>query len=169
MGAGKVLMYDIETWVPSEEKYRETHSCSYLGDWQARRTGLRYRDGDGKLQYAHTLNNTGIASPRILVPFLENHQQADGGIKVPVALRRLDPAFAGFRIAVVSDILTDRVVRVTHANWGGSRGKVAAMAVGGWIPLVLHAVCDGCSTIGFGEHSPAIYKEFGFCVALCHC
>lgn len=87
MGAGKVLMYDIETWVPSEEKYRETHSCSYLGDWQARRTGLRYRDEHGKLVYAHTLNNTGIAAPRILVPLLENHQQADGTIRVPGALR----------------------------------------------------------------------------------
>ena len=87
MGAGKVLMYDIETWVPSEGKYRETHSCSYLGDWQARRTGLRYRDEHGKLVYAHTLNNTGIATPRILVPLLENHQQADGTIRVPEALR----------------------------------------------------------------------------------
>lgn len=87
MGAGKVLMYDIETWVPSEEKYRETHSCSYLGDWQARRTGLRYRDAEGKLLYAHTLNNTGIAVPRALVPFLENHQQADGTIRIPAALR----------------------------------------------------------------------------------
>ncbi|MGX9686815.1 serine--tRNA ligase [Deinococcus wulumuqiensis] len=87
MGAGKVLMYDLETWVPSEAKYRETHSCSYLGDWQARRTGLRYRDEAGKLQYAHTLNNTGIASPRILVPLLENHQQRDGTVRVPAALR----------------------------------------------------------------------------------
>ncbi|UBV42170.1 serine--tRNA ligase [Deinococcus taeanensis] len=87
MGAGKVLMYDIETWVPSEEKYRETHSCSYLGDWQARRTGLRYRDEQGKLVYAHTLNNTGVAAPRILVPLLENHQQADGTVRVPEALR----------------------------------------------------------------------------------
>ena len=87
MGAGKVLMYDIETWVPSEQKYRETHSCSYLGDWQARRTGLRYRDEHGKLLYAHTLNNTGIASPRILVPLLENHQQVDGTVRVPAALR----------------------------------------------------------------------------------
>ncbi|MCP2015766.1 seryl-tRNA synthetase [Deinococcus sp. HSC-46F16] len=87
MGAGKVLMYDLETWVPSEEKYRETHSCSYLGDWQARRTGLRYRDESGRLVYAHTLNNTGIASPRILVPLLENHQQADGTVRVPAALR----------------------------------------------------------------------------------
>jgi len=87
MGAGKVLMYDIETWVPSEEKYRETHSCSYLGDWQARRTGLRYRDDHGKLVYAHTLNNTGVAVPRLLVPLLENHQQADGTVRVPAALR----------------------------------------------------------------------------------
>jgi seryl-tRNA synthetase len=87
MGAGKVVMYDLETWVPSEQMYRETHSCSYLGDWQARRTGLRYRDEDGKLTYAHTLNNTGIATPRILVPFLENHQQADGTIRIPPALR----------------------------------------------------------------------------------
>ncbi|WP_221089478.1 serine--tRNA ligase [Deinococcus aquaedulcis] len=87
MGAGKVLMYDLETWVPSEGLYRETHSCSYLGDWQARRTGLRYRDEHGKLLYAHTLNNTGIAVPRILVPLLENHQQADGTVRVPEALR----------------------------------------------------------------------------------
>ena len=87
MGAGKVLMYDIEAWVPSEGLYRETHSCSYLGDWQARRTGLRYKGEDGKIHFAHTLNNTGIAAPRILVPFLENHQQADGKIKVPAALR----------------------------------------------------------------------------------
>ncbi|CAM3253788.1 serine--tRNA ligase [Deinococcus saxicola] len=87
MGAGKVLMYDLESWVPSENLYRETHSCSYLGDWQARRTGLRYRDEDGKLTFAYTLNNTGIATPRILVPFLENHQQADGTIRVPEALR----------------------------------------------------------------------------------
>jgi seryl-tRNA synthetase len=87
MGAGKVLMYDIETWVPSEQVYRETHSCSYLGDWQARRTGLRYRAEDGRLVYAHTLNNTGIATPRILVPFLENHQQRDGTVRVPAALQ----------------------------------------------------------------------------------
>lgn len=87
MGAGKALMYDIEAWVPSEGVYRETHSCSYLGDWQARRTGLRYRDEHGKPQFVHTLNNTGIATPRILVPFLENHQQSDGTIRIPAALQ----------------------------------------------------------------------------------
>ncbi|AFZ68689.1 serine--tRNA ligase [Deinococcus peraridilitoris] len=87
MGRGKLMMYDIETWVPSEGRYRETHSCSYLGDWQARRTNLRYRDEDGKVKFAHTLNNTGIAVPRILVPFLENHQQEDGRVRIPEALR----------------------------------------------------------------------------------
>lgn len=87
MGAGKVRMHDIESWVPSEQKYRETHSCSSLGDWQARRTSLRYRDSEGKVQFCHTLNNTAIATPRILVPFLEVHQQADGTIRVPAALQ----------------------------------------------------------------------------------
>jgi seryl-tRNA synthetase len=79
-------MYDVEAWVPSEGKYRETHSCSSLHDWQARRTQTRYRDNDNKVQFVHTLNNTAIATPRILVPFLENHQQADGTIKVPKKL-----------------------------------------------------------------------------------
>ncbi len=87
MGAGKVRMYDIEAWVPSENKYRETHSCSSLHDWQARRTQTRYRDSDNKVQFVHTLNNTAIATPRILVPFLENHQLADGTIRVPEKLR----------------------------------------------------------------------------------
>jgi seryl-tRNA synthetase len=87
MGAGKVRMYDVEAWVPSENKYRETHSCSALGDWQARRTNTRYRDSDGKVQYVYTLNNTAIATPRIIVPFLENHQLADGTIRVPEKLR----------------------------------------------------------------------------------
>jgi seryl-tRNA synthetase len=87
MGAGKVKMFDVECWVPSEEKYRETHSCSALHDWQARRTETRYRDSEGKVMYCHTLNNTAVATPRILVPYLENHQQADGRVYVPQALR----------------------------------------------------------------------------------
>jgi seryl-tRNA synthetase len=87
MGTGKVRMYDVEAWVPSEQKYRETHSCSSLYDWQARRTQTRYRDADNKVQYVYTLNNTAIATPRILVPFLENHQQSDGTIRVPEKLR----------------------------------------------------------------------------------
>lgn len=87
MGDGKVGMYDLECWVPSENRYRETHSCSYLHDWQARRANLRYRDEDGQVKFVHTLNNTAIASPRILIPLLETHQQADGSIRIPEALR----------------------------------------------------------------------------------
>jgi seryl-tRNA synthetase len=87
MGAGKVRMHDVEAWVPSEQTYRETHSCSSLHDWQARRANLRYRDANGDLHFCHTLNNTAIATPRLLVPLLENHQQADGSIRVPLVLR----------------------------------------------------------------------------------
>ncbi len=87
MGAGKFKMFDIETWVPSENLYRETHSCSNLHDWQARRSNLRYRDEGGTVRFCHTLNNTAIATPRILVPFLEQHQQANGKIRIPPALR----------------------------------------------------------------------------------
>ncbi|MEO8142306.1 MAG: aminoacyl--tRNA ligase-related protein, partial [Sphingomicrobium sp.] len=89
MGLGKYRMNDIESWVPSLNKYRETHSCSTLHDWQARRANLRYRDADGKVRFAHTLNNTALASPRILVPLLENHQTADGRVRLPEAIRQL--------------------------------------------------------------------------------
>lgn len=89
MGLGKFRMNDIESWVPSLGKYRETHSCSTLHDWQARRANLRYRGTDGKVRFAHTLNNTALASPRILVPLLENHQQADGRVRLPSALQEL--------------------------------------------------------------------------------
>lgn len=93
MGLGKVRMFDIEAWVPSQEKYRETHSCSMLYDWQARRTKLRYRSIDtGEIKFCHTLNNTAIATPRIMVPFLENHQRENGSISLP---KILQPYFAG--------------------------------------------------------------------------
>ena len=87
MGAGKYRMHDIECWVPSEKRYRETHSCSSLHDWQARRANLRYRDQDDKVKFMHTLNNTAVATPRILIPLIENHQLADGAIRVPRALQ----------------------------------------------------------------------------------
>lgn len=87
MGDGKVGMYDLECWLPSEQRYRETHSCSYFHDWQARRANIRYRDEEGKVRFVHTLNNTAIASPRIMLPLLEVHQQADGSVKIPSALR----------------------------------------------------------------------------------
>jgi seryl-tRNA synthetase len=89
MGLGKYRMNDIESWVPSLAKYRETHSCSTLHDWQARRANLRYRGVDGKVRFAHTLNNTALASPRILVPLLENHQTDDGRVRLPKALQEL--------------------------------------------------------------------------------
>ncbi|MDQ8756303.1 serine--tRNA ligase [Sphingosinicella sp. LHD-64] len=86
MGNGKFRMNDIESWVPSLAKYRETHSCSTLHDWQARRANLRWRDEERKVRFVHTLNNTALASPRILVPLLENHQTADGRVKLPAPL-----------------------------------------------------------------------------------
>ena len=89
MGLGKFRMNDIESWVPSLSKYRETHSCSTLHDWQARRANLRWRDEERKVRFVHTLNNTALASPRILVPLLENHQQADGRVRLPEAIQPL--------------------------------------------------------------------------------
>lgn len=88
MGAGKYRMYDIETWMPGRNSYGETHSDSNMGDWQARRLKIRYRDKDGKIKIAHTLNNTAIASPRILIPILENYQQKDGSVKIPKILQK---------------------------------------------------------------------------------
>ncbi|SYX86083.1 serine--tRNA ligase [Paenibacillus alvei] len=79
--------YDIETWMPSRHQFGETHSASNLLDFQARRCNIRYRDEAGELQYCHTLNNTAVASPRILIPLLENHQQEDGTIRIPRALQ----------------------------------------------------------------------------------
>jgi len=87
MGAGKVRMWDIETWIPTQQLYRETHSNSEFYDWQARRADLRYRGEDGKVRHVYTLNNTVVATPRILAPLIEVHQQSDGTVRVPRALR----------------------------------------------------------------------------------
>ena len=72
--------------MPSEEKYRETHSASYFHDFQTRRLNIRYRDTEGNLKFAHSLNNTALATPRFLAIIVENYQQADGTIRVPEAL-----------------------------------------------------------------------------------
>jgi len=85
VGLGQVKKYDIEAWVPSKNNYLETHSASYFHDFQTRRLNIKY-DDVGKKRYAHSLNNTAMAFPRILVPILENYQQADGSIKVPEVL-----------------------------------------------------------------------------------
>jgi len=87
LGRGQVKKYDIETYMPSRGNYGETHSASRFYDFQARRLILRYRDENGKLQFCHTLNNTVIASPRVLIPILELYQNADGTVTVPTVLR----------------------------------------------------------------------------------
>jgi len=90
---GQVKRYDIEAWVPSQGKYRETHSDSYLFDFQTRRLNIRYRTKDNKIKFAHSLNNTGIAVPRILIPIIENYQQKDSSILVPKVLQK----YTGFK------------------------------------------------------------------------
>jgi seryl-tRNA synthetase len=87
LGDAKVKGYDLECWIPSEQRYRETHSDSYFHDYQARRADLRYRDSGGTVRYVHTLNNTALASVRTIIALLENHQQADGTVSIPAALR----------------------------------------------------------------------------------
>ncbi len=87
LGQGQVRKHDIETWMPSRGAYSETHSCSTFHEFQARRLQLRYKDKNGQNRICHTLNNTAIASPRVLIPLLENHQRADGSIHIPEALR----------------------------------------------------------------------------------
>jgi seryl-tRNA synthetase len=88
LGLGQVKKYDIEAWIPSQEKYRETHSASYFHDFQTRRLNIRYKDADGKLRYAHSLNNTAAATPRILIAILENFQNEDGSVRVPEVLKK---------------------------------------------------------------------------------
>lgn len=87
LGGPHVQKFDIETWMPGRGNYGETHSASRFYDYQARRLSLRYRDGDGKVRVCHTLNNTVAASTRMLIAILENHQQADGTVRVPEALQ----------------------------------------------------------------------------------
>lgn len=88
LGLGQVKKYDIELWVPKEEKYREISSASYFHDFQTRRLNIRYRDAEGKLRYAHSLNCTAIPTPRILVSLVENYQQKDGSIAIPTVLQK---------------------------------------------------------------------------------
>ncbi len=90
IGLGQTRKHEVESWMPGRDDgkgaYNETHSCSTLGDFQARRSNIRLRLPDGTLTWPYTLNNTAIASPRILIPLLENHQQEDGSILLPKAL-----------------------------------------------------------------------------------
>ena len=87
MGEPQAKKYDIETWMPSRKAYGETMSNSFMGDFQTRRLNIRYRNKKGVIEYTHSLNNTAIASPRILIAILENYQQEDGSIAVPKVLQ----------------------------------------------------------------------------------
>jgi len=88
LGLGQVKKYDIELWVPNENKYREISSASYFHDFQTRRLNIRYKDENGKLRFAHSLNSTAAPTPRIIVSIVENYQQSDGSILVPEVLRK---------------------------------------------------------------------------------
>ena len=87
LGMPAAKKIDLESWMPSQGKYRETHSCSNCTDWQAIRANIRYRAASGETEFVHTLNGTGVAIGRILVAILENHQQPDGSIKIPKVLQ----------------------------------------------------------------------------------
>lgn len=87
LGLGQVKKNDIESWMPSRNAYGETHSCSTFHEFQARRLKLRYRNSEGKINFCHTLNNTLVASPRILISILENNQKQDGTISIPKVLQ----------------------------------------------------------------------------------
>ena len=117
IGLGQVKKYDIEAWIPSENRYGETHSSSYFHDFQTRRLNIRYRDTEGKLRFAHSLNNTAIATPRVLISIVENNQQADGSIVVPEILR---PYMSGVSVinapeAVVTHATTAPLTNVEHS------------------------------------------------------
>lgn len=88
LGLGQVKKYDIETWMPSQERYRETHSSSYFHDFQTRRLNIKYRDEKGATHFAHSLNNTALATPRLLANIVENYQTKKGTIVVPKVLRK---------------------------------------------------------------------------------
>ena len=88
LGLGQVKKYDIEAWMPSQNKYRETHSSSYFHDFQTRRLNIKYKDVEGKLKYVHSLNNTACATSRLPAAILENYQQADGTVKIPEVLKK---------------------------------------------------------------------------------
>ncbi len=87
LGTPQSKKWDIETWMPGMNKYGETHSCSNDTDYQARRLNIRYRNPEGEMAFVHTLNNTALASPRILIPLLETYQMEDGSIEIPEVLR----------------------------------------------------------------------------------
>jgi len=93
LGMSAAKKIDLESWIPSQKRYRETHSCSNCTDWQARRANIRFKNKEGKTEFVHTINGTAIAIGRLLVALLENHQQSDGSVKIPKVLHK----YLGFK------------------------------------------------------------------------
>ncbi|MDO8241034.1 MAG: serine--tRNA ligase [Candidatus Moranbacteria bacterium] len=91
LGAGKYRQYDLEAWMPGLNRFGETGSASIFTDWQSRRLNVKYADKNGDRKYVYMLNNTALPSPRIFIAILENHQQADGSIKIPEVLKKFMP------------------------------------------------------------------------------
>jgi seryl-tRNA synthetase len=112
MGKPKYRMYDLEAWMPSRESYGETGSASNCKDWQSRRLNVKYKDDDGKKKFTYMLNNTALASPRILIPILENYQQKDGSVIVPEVLRKYMPG--------EQKIISNKKQEVDHEKGTGS-------------------------------------------------
>lgn len=131
MGLGQVLKHEIESWMPSRNAYSETHSCSTMHEFQARRSKIRYRDESEKMRFVHTLNNTAIATPRVLIPLLECHQRQDGSVKIPRALR---PLLGGLEVlepngaAVRASTPQRRRAAATPARSRKGKGKKCASA-----------------------------------------
>ena len=95
LGTPAAIKYDIECWMPGENKYRETHSCSNCTDWQAQRLNIRYRNQQtGNNEFIYTLNGTAFALGRIMIAIMENYQQRDGSIKIPKVLQ----SYTGFKV-----------------------------------------------------------------------
>jgi seryl-tRNA synthetase len=94
LGMPAARKYDIEAWIPSQKKYRETHSTSTTTDFQARRLNVKFRKDDSSKDFVHTVNGTGIAMGRMIIAILENYQQKDGSIKIPKALQK----YTGFKV-----------------------------------------------------------------------
>jgi seryl-tRNA synthetase len=91
LGDPAAAKYDLEAWLPSEDRYRETHSTSNCTDFQSRRLNIRYKGKDGKLDFVHTVNGTAFAIGRTLIAIIENYQQKDGSVVVPEVLQKYLP------------------------------------------------------------------------------
>ena len=95
LGFGSAKTYDLEVWSPGQNAFLEVSSCSNFEDYQARRMNLRYQGADGKNKFAHTLNGSGLALPRLFAALIENFQQPDGSVRIP---EKLQPYFGGGEI-----------------------------------------------------------------------